>query len=101
MLLECSCPACHLPPAGGAVLQVGSAGPAHDVAAVALVDLLPRPELVVAHLQQGLVVNYRQYYNPTGHSGLSPLLLLVWFWYWCSSNRPAMSSKPPDLQKTK
>ena len=57
MLLECSCPACHLPPAGGTVLQVGPAGPAHDVAAVALVDLLPRPELVVAHLQQGLAMN--------------------------------------------
>ena len=53
MLLECSCPAHHLPSAGGALLQVGSAGPAHDVAAVALVDLVPRPELVVAHLQHG------------------------------------------------
>ena len=57
MLLECSCPACHLPPAGGAVLQVGSAGPAHDVAAVALVNLVSRAKLMVARLTHKYVTN--------------------------------------------
>ena len=51
MLLECSCPAGHFPPAGGAVVQVGPAVPAHDVAAVAVVKLVSCTELMVANLK--------------------------------------------------
>jgi len=49
MLLECSCSARHPPPAGGAVLQVRPAVPAHDVAAVAVVKLVSCTELMVAN----------------------------------------------------
>ena len=93
MLLEDSCPAHHLPPAVGAVLQLGPAAPAHNVAAVALVQLVPRPELVVAHLQELVSITILLGTPVPVHC------CLVWFWYWCSSSRPAMSSKPFDLKK--